>query len=113
MMHQNRTKIKLNPEAAAKKRVEIIAILKKVNMRIIPFDFEIEVFGDTEYPKMVKVRSGENILDRRVYSREEEDSLENKWTDPDAEPKKKPGRPKKEVKNGDSEDGSAGDQPSI
>lgn len=106
MLRQGK-KIKLNPEAAAKKRIEIIAALKKVNMRIIPQNFEIEVFGDTEYPKMVQVDNDGRIDTLRIFSREEEDALTNKWVDPDTIEKPKRGR--KTVTNGDREDGPAGD----
>lgn len=121
----NREQKKTDPAIIIKQaRLEILTLVKKHGLKIIPADFVLEVFEDDEYPKMVRVKNktegGERIDTVRVHSREEEDSLVNivrseegqaAWEKANRDKAKKANRkPAFEVANGDSTDSSGSDK---
>ena len=92
---------KTDPEIIIKTtRLEILTMLQKRSLKIKPADFILETYESTEYPKMVQIDNDGRIDTIRIYSREEEDALENLV--------KKPER-KTVIGDGDSKNSSAGD----
>ena len=59
-----------------KTRTDILSMLQKLKLKLIPSNFELEFVDDTEYPKYIKVKNGERIDGLVVHSREEEESHE-------------------------------------
>ncbi|HEA65892.1 hypothetical protein LCGC14_1902450 [marine sediment metagenome] len=118
-----------DPEYAAKKaetdeaiikkaRTDILSMLQKLTLKIIPGSFELEFVDDTEYPKFIKLDSKGHpgIV---VHSKEEE-KQHKIWVDPEKEKRRKAeakvatkankGPAFGMVTDGDGKDGTAGDK---